>query len=62
MTPFEDACPFDAAARASRCQTCCNANTLPPCAAAYLRGAAGRKPANVISLFRVEAEAPRKAA
>ncbi|GAB4332307.1 MAG: hypothetical protein Kow0010_18140 [Dehalococcoidia bacterium] len=31
-----EACPFDDAIRASRCESCCHRHGLPPCVAAWL--------------------------
>ena len=63
MSRFEEACPFDARGRASRCASCSDANnSLPPCIAAYLGGRQALAPANVIPLFRIEVVDARKAA
>ena len=62
MSRYEEACPYEAPARASRCETCCATNTLTPCVAAYLSGKVAVPPSNVISIRRVEAVEARKAA
>lgn len=37
MPPRIEACPFDATARAERCESCCETSRpLPPCAVAWL--------------------------
>ena len=62
MARYEDACPFETTNRAARCETCCSANSLTPCVAAYLSGKAAMPPANVVSIRRVEVLEGRKAA
>ena len=63
MSRYEEACPYTAQNRASRCATCSDANKgIPPCVAAYLGGQAALRPANVISLFRMEVVESRRAA
>ena len=62
MSRYEDSCPIEAAVRANRCQTCCAANSVPPCVAAFLGGRAALPAANVIHLHRVEVVESRKAA
>jgi hypothetical protein len=61
MPRIENACPFDAATRATRCSSCSVANaSLPPCVVAFLSGVSSRAE-NVIPL-RAEAPAMRRAA
>lgn len=36
MDVIRDACPFEDAIRASRCESCCARHGLPPCVAAWL--------------------------
>lgn len=62
MSRYEDACPIEASARASRCQSCCSTAGVPPCVAAYLGGRAAVAASNVVPLFRVEVMSSRKAA
>ena len=62
MSRNEEACPFEAPARASRCETCCAANAVTPCVAAYLSGRAAAPASNVISIRRVEVVEARRAA
>lgn len=63
MSAIEDACPFDAPARAMRCQACCNASSsVPPCVAAYLGRRARRYAENVVPIRRAEPVARREAA
>lgn len=53
-----EACPYDAAARALQCQSCCAASHgMPPCVAAWLASKAAYvelveadRPANVLQL------------
>ena len=60
MSRIEDACPFDARNRASRCETCVAANdSVPPCVAAYLGGPKAAR-AKVVSIHSLESA--RKAA
>ncbi len=40
MSRYEDCCPIESSARANSCQSCCAANNLPPCVAAFLAGRA----------------------
>ncbi|MEX1104312.1 MAG: hypothetical protein WED87_08680 [Dehalococcoidia bacterium] len=55
-----EACPFDAATRASRCEDCCaKSGGLTPCVAAWLASRAGYvelvepgRPGNVVELRR----------
>lgn len=63
LSRYEDACPFEARARASHCHSCSSSsNNVPPCVAAYLGGPRLLPAANVIPLFRVEVLSARKAA
>lgn len=62
MNRFEEACPFEAVSRAGRCTSCCSANEVPPCVAAYLSGKAPERANNVIPLRVVTASLLRKAA
>jgi|GEM_PF-6823458 len=62
MNRIEEACPFDRGVRAARCTTCCSANQVPPCVAAYLAGEALKAPANVVSFQDAYTAAARKAA
>lgn len=41
-------CPLDAAYRASRCASCCEANALPPCVSSWLN--ARTSAAHVVAL------------
>jgi hypothetical protein len=62
MSRIENACPFDAAARAARCASCSVANSsLPPCVVAFLSGIETRAE-NIIPLRRVEVREFRRAA
>ena len=62
MPRYEDACPFEANARAARCKTCCAANSVAPCVAAYLSGRAVPPSSNVIAIRRVETAETLRAA
>lgn len=63
MSPYEDACPYEAQSRAKRCQGCVATNSIPPCAAAFLSGRTTGPVENVIQLRRIEvAPVTRKAA
>lgn len=63
MSAIEDACPFDAPARAVRCQACCNASSsVPPCVAAYLGGRARRYTENVVPIRQAMPVVRRQAA
>ncbi len=62
MSRNEEVCPFEAAARASRCEPCCAATAVTPCIAAYLSGRAAAPASNVISIRRIEVVEARKAA
>lgn len=62
MSRYEDACPIESAARANSCQSCCTANNVPPCVAAFLGGRAALPSSNVIYLRRIEVVESRKAA
>lgn len=62
MNRFEEACPFEAATRAARCTTCCAANQVPPCVAAYLQGKARGHDSNVIPLVERKSSTLRRAA
>lgn len=63
MSRTEDACPFEPQSRANRCQSCVTANSIPPCAAAFLSGKPLSPAGNVIELRRIETvPAARKAA
>ena len=57
MPRIENSCPFDARARAERCESCCESAELPPCTLAWLR--AHVTPSNVVGLVerRVRAKA-----
>jgi len=50
MQRFENGCPFDARARAARCETCCAVNSVPPCVQAFLANG-NLRPENVIALL-----------
>ncbi|MCC7363403.1 MAG: hypothetical protein IT303_03445 [Dehalococcoidia bacterium] len=50
MYALEQSCPFEAEARAERCESCCEANTVTPCALAWLRDRV--RPANVTAVTR----------
>lgn len=63
MTRFENACPFDAATRASRCSSCSVANaSLPPCVRAFLGGGTPPARENVVQLRKPESQPLRRAA
>jgi hypothetical protein len=62
MSRYEEACPFEARTRANRCETCCSANSVPPCAAAYLSSATERPASNIIAITSLREVAFRKAA
>lgn len=63
MSAIQNACPFDEATRAQRCNACCNTNSsVPPCVAAYLGGRGRRQDENVIPIRRAEPVTRRQAA
>ena len=63
MPSIEDACPFEATARARQCQSCCGASQpVPPCVAAYLGGGRHQHGGNVVPIRRAESAGARKAA
>jgi hypothetical protein len=63
MTPISEACPYDDATRASRCDPCCAANgALTPCVLAYLRGQAPAPTSNIVPFHRVFLRDSRRAA
>ncbi|HEX6030914.1 MAG TPA: hypothetical protein VFY90_05745 [Tepidiformaceae bacterium] len=60
MNPKLEACPFDTATRASRCENCCSMNRgVPPCVVAWLAAGGERldvieelRPVNVVTFAR----------
>lgn len=63
MTPITEACPYDDATRASRCEPCCSTNgSLTPCVVAYLRGQIAPATSNIVPLHRVFLRDSRRAA
>ena len=58
MSRIKDACPYEPAARAERCESCTEVNGgVTPCIAAWLRADGRWKTTNVIPLFRDERKA-----
>jgi hypothetical protein len=37
MEPGQNICPFDEDSRASRCESCCDENAVPPCAKGWFK-------------------------
>ena len=63
MNRIEDSCPFDAAARASQCESCCeDTGALTPCVRAWLRSTQTIRPLPVIWTGIAQANRPVRAA